>query len=119
MKEQYKTIDEYIAAFPGETRKILETMRQTISKAAPDATEVIAYGIPTFWLNGNLVHFAAFKNHIGFFPTPAGIDAFRDRLSSFRLSKGTVRFPLEKPIPYDLVEAITAFRVQENRRKKT
>jgi uncharacterized protein YdhG (YjbR/CyaY superfamily) len=119
MREKSGTIDEYIATFPKETGKILETIRQTIHQAAPDATEAIAYGIPTFRQNGNLVHFAAFKNHIGFFPTSSGVAAFRDRLSSYSLSKGTVRFPLDQPIPYDLVEEITRFRVQENLGKKS
>jgi uncharacterized protein YdhG (YjbR/CyaY superfamily) len=119
MREQFGTIDEYIASFPGEVRAILETLRQTIQKAAPDATEAIAYGIPTFRLHGNLVHFAAFRNHISFFPTSSGIAAFRKELSPYKTAKGTVQFPLGKPVPYDLVEKITAFRVTENNQKKS
>jgi uncharacterized protein YdhG (YjbR/CyaY superfamily) len=119
MREQFGTIDEYIASFPGEVRAILETLRQTIQKAAPDATEAIAYGIPTFRLHGNLVHFAAFRHHISFFPTSSGIAAFRTELSAYKTAKGTVQFPLGKPVPYDLVEKITAFRVTENNQKKS
>ena len=118
MREKYRTIDEYIAAFPPDIREILETIRQTIHTTVPDATEAIAYGIPTFRLNGNLVHFAAFKDHIGFFPTSSGIAAFNDELSAYTTSKGTVQFPLGKPVPYDLVEKITAYRAAENRKKK-
>jgi len=118
MRDQFATIDEYIASFPPEIREILEKIRETIRKTVPDATEAIAYGIPTFRLNGNLVHFAAFKNHIGFFPTSSGIAAFRNELSSYTTSKGTVQFPLDMPIPYDLVEAITVYRAAENRKKK-
>jgi uncharacterized protein YdhG (YjbR/CyaY superfamily) len=119
MRDKFATIDEYIASFPPEIREILEKIRSTIRKTVPDATEAIAYGIPTFRLNGNLVHFAAFKNHIGFFPTSSGIAAFRNELSSYTTSKGTVQFPLDMPIPYDLVEAITVYRAAENRKKKT
>ena len=93
-------------------------MRQTIRKAAPEAEEAIAYHMPTFKLNGkNLVHFAAFKNHIGFYPTPSGIEAFIKELSSYKGAKGSVQFPLDKPIPYDLVKKIVIFRVKENRKK--
>ena len=118
MRDQFATIDEYIASFPTEIREILEKIRETIHKTVPDATEAIAYGIPTFRLNGNLVHFAAFKNHIGFFPTSSGIAAFRNELSSYTTSKGTVQFPLEKPVPYDLVEKIALYRAAENRKNK-
>jgi len=118
MRKQYRTIDAYIRTFPIEVQAILEKMRQTIRKAAPDAEEAISYQIPTFKLNGNLVHFAAFKKHIGFYPTSTGIEAFRKELAPYKWAKGSVQFPLEKPIPYDLVERIVAFRVGENLKKK-
>lgn len=117
-KKRFTTIDEYIKTFPEDIQSILEKMRQTIRKAAPEAEEAISYQIPTFKLNGNLVHFAAFKNHIGFFPTHTGIQAFKKELSSYETSKGTVRFPLERPIPYDLVRRIVVFRRKENSEKK-
>src|SRR5713101_8246886 len=103
-KKQFKTIDEYIRTFPEDVQGILEKMRQTIRKAAPEAVEAISYQIPKFKLNGNLVHFAAFKKHIGFHPTPSGIEAFTKELSPFEGAKGSVQFPIEKPIPYDLVK---------------
>jgi uncharacterized protein YdhG (YjbR/CyaY superfamily) len=92
-------------------------MRQTIRKAAPEAEEAISYQIPTFKLNGNLVHFAAFKNHVSFFPTARGVEAFKKELSRFKGSRGTVQFPLDRPIPYDLVRKITVFRRKENLEK--
>ena len=108
------TIDEYIASFPDDVQGILETMRQTIKKAAPAAVETISYQMPTFKLNGkNLVHFAAFKHHIGFYPVPSGITAFQKELSVYKLGKGSVQFPLDKPLPYDLVKRIVLFRVKE------
>jgi len=109
-----KTIDEYIAAFPPDVQEILEKVRATIREAAPEAEEAIKYGIPTFTLKGNLVHFGAYKKHIGFYPTPTGLDKFKNELSSYEGSKGTVRFPLDKPIPFDLISKITKFRVKEN-----
>jgi len=109
-----QTIDEYIAGFPEDIREILEKVRETIRQAAPDATEKISYQMPTFYLNGNLVHFAAFKKHLGFYPTPTGIDEFKDELAAYTNAKGSVQFPLDKSIPYDLIARITAFRVQEN-----
>ena len=118
MKRQYATIDEYIATFPPEVQVILQKMRQTIRKAAPGAIEAIAYQMPTFRLNGNLVHFAAFKRHIGFYPTPSGIEAFKKEISQYLWSKGAVQFPLDKSIPYDLVDRIVKFRVKENLAKK-
>ena len=117
-KEQFKTIDEYIKTFPEDVQSILEKMRQTIRKAAPEAEEAISYQIPTFKLNGNLVHFAAFKNHIGFYPTSSGIEAFKKELSPYKGAKGSVQFPIEKPIPYDLVKKIVIFRMKENLEKK-
>lgn len=118
MKAQYSTIDEYITMFPDEIQAILQRLRQTIHKAAPEATEAISYQMPTFKLNGNLVHFAAFKSHIGFYPVPSGIEAFREELEPYIKGKGTIQFPLDKPIPYDLVEKIVEFRVKENLAKK-
>lgn len=118
MNTQYKTVDEYMNAFPEHIQQILEKMRQTIRKAAPEAFEGISYQMPTFKLNGNLVYFAAFKKHIGFYPTSSGIEAFKDELSAYKKGKGSVQFPLDKPIPYDLVEKIVLFRVKENLTKK-
>jgi uncharacterized protein YdhG (YjbR/CyaY superfamily) len=107
-------IDEYIAGFPQDVQEILEKMRLTIKKAAPDAEETINYQIPTFTLKGNLVHFAAFKKHIGFYPTPSGIEKFKDELSVYQGAKGSVKFPLDKPIPFALITKIVKFRVKEN-----
>jgi uncharacterized protein YdhG (YjbR/CyaY superfamily) len=112
-----KTIDEYIAAFPKDVQEILEKIRATIRKAAPDAQETINYGIPTFTLKGNLVHFAAFKKHIGFYPTPSGIEKFKAELSGYEGAKGSVQFPLDKPIPYDLISRIVTFRVKDSMEK--
>lgn len=108
------SIDEYIATFPEETQRLLQEMRATIRAATPEATEKISYGIPTFFLKGNLVHFAAFKDHIGFYPTSSGTQAFEPELSVYDSSKGTVRFPKDKPLPLDLVRKIVEFRVAEN-----
>lgn len=109
-----KTIDEYIAGFPQEVQEILQKIRQTIRAAAPDAEEKISYQMPTFTLNGNLVHFAAFKNHIGLYPAPTGIEKFKKELAAYQSAKGSVRFPLDKPIPFALIGKITRFRVKEN-----
>ena len=98
-----KTIDDYIASFPAEVQEILEKIRSTIRKAAPDAEETINYGIPTFTLNGNLVHFAGFKNHVGFYPTPSGIEKFKEELSAYEGAKGSVQFPLDKRMPFGLI----------------
>jgi uncharacterized protein YdhG (YjbR/CyaY superfamily) len=113
----FNNIDAYIASFPKETQKILDQLRATIRKAAPEAEEAINYAIPTFTLNGNLVHFAAFKNHIGFYPTPSGIEAFKKELSVYEGAKGSVKFPIEKPLPFDLITEIVKFRVKENLQK--
>jgi len=113
-----KDIDEYIGMFPKEVRIILESLRQTIRKAAPEAEETINYQIPTYKLNGNLVHFAAYKRHIGFYPTPSGIEAFKKELSVYEGAKGSVKFPLNKPLPLDLISKIVKFRVMENLEKK-
>lgn len=107
-------IDEYIAGFPGDVQKILIKIRATIRQAAPDAEEKISYQMPTFFLNGNLVHFAAFKNHIGFYPVPTGIEKFKKELSAYKGGKGSVQFPLDQPIPYELISRIVKFRVKEN-----
>lgn len=113
-KKQLKTVDEYIASFPKEVQDILEKIRSTIRESAPKAEEAISYGIPAFSLNGKgLVYFGAWKNHIGFYPTPSGIEAFKKELAPFKLEKGSVQFPLNKPIPYDLVKKIVRYRVTE------
>ncbi len=111
------SIDEYIAAFSKEVQHILQKIRAIVKEAAPDAEEAIKYQIPTFVLSGNLVHFAAFEKHIGFYPTPSGIEQFKDELSSYKSAKGSVQFPLGSPIPYKLIEKIVKFRVKENRLK--
>ena len=108
------SIDEYIAACPKDLRKTLEGLRAAIRAAAPDAEEKISYRIPTFVLEGNLVHFAAFKNHIGFYPTSSGIRNFRRELAAYELAKGTVRFPIGRPLPLKLIGRIVKFRVAEN-----
>ena len=110
----FVSMDEYIATFPEEIQTILEKIRATIKTAAPDAQEKISYQMPTFDLKGNLVHFAAFKNHIGFYPTPTGIENFKKELSAYAGAKGSVQFPLDQPIPYDLISKIVKFRVKEN-----
>lgn len=112
-RTKFDDIDGYIASFPEETRELLEQLRSTIRKAAPEAKETINYGIPTFTLKGNLVHFAAFKNHIGFYPTPSGIEAFKNDLSAYEGAKGSVKFSLDKPIPFELIGRIVEFRVKE------
>jgi len=111
---QVQNIDEYIAGFSKQVQEILEKLRATIRKAAPGAEETINYAIPTFTLNGNLVHFAAFKNHIGFYPAPSGIEAFKKELSAYEGAKGSVQFPIDKPLPLSLVTKIVKFRVKEN-----
>lgn len=116
-KKQFTTIDAYIASFPTEVQKILEKVRKVIQKAAPEAEETINYQIPTFKLQGNLVHFAAFKNHIGFYPTPSAIKAFKKELSLYEGAKGSVKFSLDKPIPFDLIKKIVQLRVKENLQK--
>ncbi len=111
-------IDEYIGSFPSEVGKKLKEMREIIRSEASDATEKISYQMPTFYLKGNLVHFAAFSNHIGFYPTPSGIEAFKDEFGKFKYSKGAVQFPLNEPLPEDLIRRIVRFRVKENTGKK-
>lgn len=112
-----KTIDEFIASSPTDVQAVLQKIRATIQKAAPKAKETINYGIPTFTLEGNLVHFSAFKAHIGFYPTPSGIEKFKQELSAYELAKGSVKFPLDKPIPYALIAKVVKFRVKENLEK--
>ena len=112
------TIDDYIAAFPPKLRTRLNAMRRTIRKHAPDATEKISYRIPTFYLNGNLVHFAGFEHHVGFYPGAAGIAKFRDALKEYESGKGSVQFPHDQPLPLELVARIVDFRVEQNRWKK-
>jgi len=109
-----KDIDEYIAGFTEDVQEILEKIRTTIRKAAPDAEEAIKYQMPTFTLNGNLVHFAAYKKHIGFYPAPRGVEKFKEALSGYEGAKSTVRFPLDKPIPFGLISTIVKFRVKKN-----
>lgn len=109
-----RDIDEYIAGFPKDIQEILEKIRLTIREAAPDAEEAIKYQIPTFTLKGNLVHFAAFKNHIGFYPTPQVIEEFADELTPYASGKGSAQFPLDKPIPFELIRRIVKFRVEKN-----
>ena len=115
----YKTIDEYIKLFPRDVQGVLEKVRQTIQDAAPDAVETISYGMPTFKLNGkNMVHFAGWKNHIGFYPTPSGTETFQKELAPYKAAKGSVQFPLDQPIPYDLIKKITLFRMREIQEQK-
>ncbi len=106
-------VDAYIAGFPLEVQTILQRVRETIRKAAPTAEETFKYQLPTYYLNGNLVHFGAFAKHVGFYPDPSGIEAFKDELSGYRMAKGSVQFPLDKPVPYDLIRRIVKFRVAE------
>ncbi len=114
---QPTTIDEYIAGFPPDVQAILQKIRATIRQAAPGTQETIKYRMPTFTLNGNLVHFAAFKGHIGFYPVPSGIEAFREELSAYAQGRGSVQFPLDRSIPYGLIRKIVKYRVKENLKK--
>lgn len=108
------TIDDYIAQEPVHNRQLLENIRAAIRKAAPEATEKISYQMPTFYLKGNLVHFAFYKNHVGFYPSPSGIEAFKEELTQYKTSKGAIQFPINQPLPLDLITRITLFRVKEN-----
>jgi uncharacterized protein YdhG (YjbR/CyaY superfamily) len=117
MDTSITTIDQYISGFPTEIQILLEQVRATIREAAPDAKEAIKYAMPTFVLNGNLVHFAAFQNHIGFYPVPSGIVAFKEELSAYKNGKGSVQFPFNRPLPLDLIARIVEFRVKENHSK--
>jgi uncharacterized protein YdhG (YjbR/CyaY superfamily) len=116
-KVEINSIDDYIATFPEEIQKVLEELRATIKAAAPTAEEIISYGMPCFALKGNLVYFAVAKNHIGFYPTSSGIQAFKDELSIYKGAKGSVRFPKNMPLPLELISKIVEFRVAENLKK--
>ena len=113
IKKQYDNIDGYISLFPENVRGILNKIRSIIIQAAPAAAETISYGIPTFKLKGNLVHFAAYKEHIGFYPTPSAIEFFKDELKNYKTAKGSIQFPLDKKIPYSLIKKIVRYRVKE------
>jgi uncharacterized protein YdhG (YjbR/CyaY superfamily) len=115
--QQFKNIDDYLAGAPEDVRPVLEKIRQTIHDAAPQAEEAISYGMPAFKQNGALVYFAAFKDHIGFFPTGSGVSHFTKELEKYDTSKGTIRFPLDKPVPYGLITKIVKFRLKENTQK--
>ena len=116
-KTGFNSIDEYIATFPKATQKILKDIRATIKAAAPGAREKISYQMPTFFLNGNLIHFAAFKNHIGIYPTPSGTQAFKDEIAIYQGAKGSVRLPIDEPMPLELITRIVKFRVADNLKK--
>jgi uncharacterized protein YdhG (YjbR/CyaY superfamily) len=113
-QKHFETVDDYIASFPVNVQKVLQEVRQAIRESAPGAKEAISYQIPAFKLNGNLVWFAAFKNHIGFYPRESAIEAFKEKLSPYEISKGTIRFPLDKPVPLELIKEMVRFRVKEN-----
>ena len=113
-----ETIDAYISRYDEDVQAILQEFRRVIKEEAPDATEKISYQMPTFYLNGNLVHFALQKNHIGFYPSPSGVAAFKEELTEYKTSKGAIQFPLTKPIPYELVRRIVRFRVEEAKQNK-
>lgn len=110
-------IDDFIAKYPPDVQQILQKIRGIVREVAPEAQEKLNYGIPTFTLNGNLVHYSAFKNHVGFYPTPSGMEKFKTQLSKYEGAKGSVKFPLDQPIPYELIRKITEFRVKEQQAK--
>ena len=116
-KTGFNSIDEYIESFPQETQKILKEIRATIKAAAPNAEEKISYQMPTFFLNGNLIHFAAFKNHIGIYPTPSGTEAFKEEIAKYKGAKGSIQLPIDEPMPLKLISRIVKFRVAENLQK--
>ncbi|GFZ96419.1 hypothetical protein GCM10008018_48480 [Paenibacillus marchantiophytorum] len=113
-KTSYESTDAYISTFPADVQEVLAELRQFIKELVPEAREKISYQMPTFDLHGNLVHFAAYKNHIGFYPAASGIEAFKEELAAYKGAKGSVQFPLGKPLPYELIGRIVAFRVAEN-----
>lgn len=117
MQPKITNIDDYIATFPAAVKEHLQQIRETIRKAAPMAKEKISYGMPTFELNGNLIHFAGYKNHIGLYPAPQGVEAFKQDLSVYKGAKGSVQFPLGQPMPLELISRITKFRVEQNMAK--
>lgn len=116
-KVTYESVDQYISAYASEVQEILQTLRKVIREAAPEAEEKISYQMPTFFLHKNLVHFAAFKNHIGFYPAPQGIEAFKEELAKYKGAKGSVQFPIHEPLPYELITRIVKFRVEENQQQ--
>ncbi|OPZ84152.1 MAG: hypothetical protein BWY74_04279 [Firmicutes bacterium ADurb.Bin419] len=116
-QNKINSVDEYILQFPNEVQEILQELRRLVKDTAPEAEEKISYQMPTYYLHGNLVHFAAYKNHIGFYPTPTAIEAFKKELSNYKGAKGSVQFPINKPMPFDLIRKIVEFRVSENKRK--
>ncbi|EIE00988.1 iron chaperone [Leptospira licerasiae] len=116
-KNTFQSIDEYIKTFPKEVQSILQELRKVIRETAPEASEKISYQIPTFYLNGNLVHFAAYKNHIGFYPGASGIAKFKKEIDNYKNAKGSVQFPIDQPLPFDLVRKIVKFRVGEFEKK--
>jgi len=118
MRAKAENVDAYIADFPTEAQKLLAKVRETIRNAAPKAEETISYAIPTYKLNGMLVHFAGYAHHIGFYPGAGGIEVFAEELSAYKTSKGTVQFPLDQPLPLKLVTKIVKFRVKQNLEKK-
>ena len=115
-KTVFNTIDEYILQFPADVQILLQKIRQQIKKTAPEAIEKISYQMPTFYFYGNLVHFAAYKNHIGFYPASSGIEAFKGELNSYKFAKGSVQFPIREPIPFELINRIVEFRFNENKK---
>jgi uncharacterized protein YdhG (YjbR/CyaY superfamily) len=117
MMKKVASLDEYIREFPSEVQKVLEKIRETIKKEAPNATEAISYGIPTFKLNGNLVHFGAYEKHVGFYPGAMAIEVFQKEMGEYITGKGTIQFQLSEPIPYHLISKITAYRVKEQLKK--
>ena len=117
--KQAKNMDEYIATFPEETQQLLQLIRSTIRNAAPQAQEAIKYAIPTFIYKGNLVHFAGYEKHIGFYPAPTGLEAFKKDLAPYKQGKGSVQFPLDKPLPLELIEKIVNYRIDEMDKKNS
>lgn len=115
---KFKTVDEYLSAFPVTTQKLLQEVRQAIKKAAPKAEEMISYNMPAFKFHGALVYYAAYKNHIGFYPTSSGIRVFKEELKNYKTSKGAIQFPVDKPIPLNLISRIVKFRTKENLEKE-
>jgi uncharacterized protein YdhG (YjbR/CyaY superfamily) len=116
-RTEVTNIDEYIADYPGDVQKLLQRIRKIIRKAAPGAKEAIKYGIPTFVLNRNLIHFAAYKKHIGLYPAPRGVEKFKKELANYEGGKGTIQFPLDQPIPFELITRIVVYRVSEDAKK--
>lgn len=116
-KVTYESVEQYIAAFEPEVQELLQSLRKVIQQAAPEAEEKISYQMPTWCLHKNLVHFAAYKTHIGFYPAPSGIEAFKEELAQYKRAKGSVQFPIREPLPYDLITRIVRFRVEENQRQ--